>query len=67
MVINFTNKKRRLAKAGKQTSWAPFWAVLRKYGKGKRVHPSAITHVKRSWRTKRLKIKPRKMRKDYLG
>ena len=61
------NKKRRLGKAEKQTTWAPFWAVLRKYGKGKKMHPSQITHVKRSWRTKRLKIKPRKLRKDYLG
>jgi ribosomal protein L39E len=67
MVINFTNKKRRLAKAGTQTTWAPFWAVVRKYGQGKKTHPSAITHVKRSWRNKRLKLKPRKMRKDYLG
>lgn len=64
---NYTSKKRKLSKAGKQTSWAPYWAVLRKFGNGKRVHPSVITHVKRSWRTKRLKIKPRKLKKDYLG
>ena len=61
------SKKQHLDKAGKQTKWAPFWAVLRKYGKGKRVHPSAITHVKRSWRTRKLKIKPRNIRKDFLG
>lgn len=66
-MANYTNKKRRLAKAGTQTSWAPFWAVLRKFGKGKRAHPSVITHVKRSWRTKRLRLKPRKLRKDFLG
>lgn len=66
-MVSTTNKKRRLSKAGNQTSWAPFWAVLRKYGKGRRVHPSQITHVKRSWRNKRLKLKPRKMRKDFLG
>jgi ribosomal protein L39E len=61
------SKKRHLEKAGKQTSWAPFWSVLRKYGAGKRIHPSRITHVKRNWRHKKLKIKPRKMRKDFLG
>lgn len=61
------SKKRHLEVHGRQTKWAPFWTVVRKYGNGKKIHPSAITHVKRSWRTKRLKIKPRKMRKDYLG
>lgn len=61
------SKKRHLQKAGKQIKWAPFWAVLRKFGKGKRVHPSAITHKRRNWRRDSLKIKPRKVRKDYLG
>ena len=60
-------KKRHLEKAGKRTKWAPFWAVLRKFGQGKRVHPSAITHVKRSWRTRKLKIKPRRVKKEYSG
>jgi len=64
---NRSSKKRHLAKAGKQTKWAPFWAVLKKYGKGKKVHPSAMTHVKRNWRIRKLKIKPRRMRKDFLG
>ncbi len=62
-----SSKKRHLEKAGKQTKWAPFWAVLKKYGKGKKVHPSRITHVKRSWRIKKLKIKPRRTPKSYLG
>lgn len=44
------SKKLRLGKKGRQTNWAPIWAVLRKYGKGRRVHPSRITTVKRSWR-----------------
>jgi len=61
------SKKQHLEVAGKQTKWAPFWAVMRKFGKGKRVHPSTITHVKRSWRTRKLKIKPRSIRKDFLG
>ena len=62
-----SSKKRHLAKAGKQTKWAPWWAVIRKMGPGKKVHPSAITHVKRNWRSKKLKIKPRKMMKAHLG
>ena len=61
------SKKRHLDKQGKRTKWAPFWAVMKKNGAGKRVHPSAITHVKRNWRRKKLKIKPRGMRKDFLG
>ena len=43
-------KKKRLIKAGRQTKWAPFWAVFKTFGKGKRVHPSRLTHVKRTWR-----------------
>ena len=62
-----SSKKRHLAKAGKQTKWAPFWTVLKKYGAGKRVHPSAHTHVKRNWRVRKLKIKPRNNDKQYLG
>ena len=43
-------KKRRLIKLNKQTRWAPFWAVFKAFGKSKRVHPSRLTRVKRSWR-----------------
>lgn len=67
-----TRKKRyqrkvKLTVHGRRTKWAPFWAVLRKYGMGKRVHPSRITRLRRSWRTTKLKIKPRKMKKEHLG
>lgn len=60
-------KKIKLARAGKQTRWAPVWVVLKKLGKGKKVHPSAVTHVKRHWARTKLKIKPRKQRKQHLG
>ncbi|MEK6859472.1 MAG: 50S ribosomal protein L39e [Nanoarchaeota archaeon] len=60
-------KKIKLAKANKQTRWAPVWVVLKKFGKGKKVHPSAVTHVKRHWRRTKLKIKPRRQRKQHLG
>ncbi len=43
-------KKLRLSKVGRRTRWAPFWTVPRKYNKGRRVHPSRHTSVKRSWR-----------------
>jgi len=62
-----SSKKRHLDRAKRQTKWAPFWTVIKKFGKGKKVHPSAITHVKRSWRRTNLKIKPRKMAKKHLG
>jgi ribosomal protein L39E len=62
-----SSKKRHLDRAQRQTKWAPFWAVIKKFGKGKKVHPSKITHVRRSWRRHNLKIKPRKMKKAHLG
>ncbi len=48
-------RKKRLGKAAKHTKWAPFWVVFKKYGRGRRMHPSRITHVKRSWRRTKLK------------
>ena len=43
-------KKTRLAKRRKQTRWAPFWVIPKAFGKGRRVHPSRITKIKRNWR-----------------
>jgi len=60
-------KKIKLASANKLTRWAPIWVVIKKFGQGKRVHPSATTHQKRNWRVNKLKIKPRRMRKQQLG
>jgi ribosomal protein L39E len=51
-----SSKKKRLAKLGTQTKWAPFWTVPKKYGKGKRIHPSRHTATKRNWRRQRAKI-----------
>ena len=61
------NRKKHFERLRKQTKWAPFWAVLRKFGLGKRIHPSEITRVRRNWRRTKLKIGPRKIKKDYLG
>jgi len=47
---NKIGKKKKLAKRGRQTRWAPYWTVMKKYGKGRKVHPSRHTVVKRSWR-----------------
>jgi ribosomal protein L39E len=60
-------KKVKLMKAERQTKWAPVWVVLKKFGVGKRVHPSAITRYRRSWRRTKLHIKPRKQRKSHMG
>lgn len=62
-----TVKKEKLAKKARQTKWAPVWAVLKRYGKGKRIHPSAMTKHRRSWRRTKLHIKPRKIRKSHMG
>lgn len=60
-------RKIKLSSATKLIKWAPFWAVLRKAGKGKRAHPSSITKHRRHWRSVKLKIKPRCMHKNHLG
>lgn len=60
-------KKIKLSKMERRTKWAPMWVILKKFGPGKRVHPSAITRVRRSWRRTKLKIKPRREKKDYFG
>lgn len=67
MPIKYKGKKEKLTVKGKQTKWAPIWAVLRKFGTGKRVHPSAITHHRRSWKRTKLHIKPGKRRKSHFG
>ena len=41
MPIKNPQKKAKLMKKARQTKWAPVWAVLKKYGPGKRVHPSS--------------------------
>jgi ribosomal protein L39E len=48
-------KKIRLAKKGKQTRWAPFWIIPKIFGQGRRVHPSRLTKIKRSWRRTKIK------------
>lgn len=62
-------KKTKLAVKGRQTKWAPVWALLRKFGtsSAKFHHVSEITNRKRSWRRTKLHIKPRKIRKSHLG
>ncbi len=60
-------KKIKLSKANKRTRWAPVWVVLKKFGMGKRIHPSAMTANRRNWRRTKLKIKPRRQKKPQLG
>ncbi len=49
-------RKQRLMKKGRQTKWAPFWLIPKIFGKGRRVHPSRATKVKRHWRRTKLKV-----------
>jgi len=60
-------KKSHLAKQKKRTKWAPFWTIFRVFGSGKKIHPSRITRIKRSWRKTKLKIKPRRYSRKYGG
>ncbi len=60
-------KKIKLSKQGKRTKWAPIFVVLKKFGKGKKIHPSSVTSIRRNWRIHKLKIKPRRMKKQHLG
>ncbi len=48
--------KKRLTKAGRQTRWAPFWLIPKVFGPGRKVHPSRLNRIKRTWR--RGKIRP---------
>ncbi|MCS7134626.1 MAG: hypothetical protein NZ889_02095 [Candidatus Pacearchaeota archaeon] len=50
-------KKIRLGKLTRRTRWAPFWIVFKALGKGKKVHPSHFTRIKRHWRKKKIKKK----------
>ncbi len=67
MGIKNQKKKAILAKKERQTKWAPVWAVLKKFGMGKRVHPSTMTRNRRNWRRTKLHIKPRKQKKSHFG
>ncbi|MCX6750792.1 MAG: hypothetical protein NTZ83_05015 [Candidatus Pacearchaeota archaeon] len=67
MPIKNKQKKSRLAVYGRRTKWAPVWAVIKKFGAGKRVHPSIMTKQKRSWRRTKLHVKPYKRRKSHFG
>lgn len=49
-------RKKRLIKKNGQTKWAPFWTVVKAFGKGRRIHPSRLTVVKRSWRRSKTKV-----------
>jgi len=60
-------KKIKLAVHNRRTKWAPIWAVIKKFGTGKKVHPSSITKHRRHWRRTKLRIKPRIARKQQLG
>ena len=60
-------KKVKLGVRTRQTKWAPIWAVVRKYGAKKKVHPSSMTKNRRHWRRTKLRIKPRKARRAHLG
>lgn len=60
-------KKVKLGVHGRRVKWAPVWTVIKKYGQGKRIHPSKMTRVKRSWRQIKLKVKPRRIHKRFIG
>lgn len=67
MGIKNQAKKAALARYAKRARWAPVWVVLKKFGTGKRIHPSAITRHRRSWRRTKLHIKPRRQKKSHFG
>lgn len=67
MGIKNAQKKTKLAVKARQTKWAPVWTVLKKFGPGKRIHPSSMTRQKRSWRRTKLHITPRRQKKSHFG
>ncbi len=67
MGIKYKGKKEKLTKLGRRTKWAPIWAVLKKFGPNKRIHPSVMTRHKRSWKRTKLHVKPGIRRKSHFG
>jgi len=67
MGITKEGRKEKLTTKGRRSKWAPVWAVFRKFGMNKKVHPSSITRHRRSWRRTKLKIKPRRQQKSHFG
>jgi ribosomal protein L39E len=67
MGMKHVEKKVKLMKLGRRTKWAPIWAVLKKYGTGKRIHPSVMTKNRRSWRRTKLHLTPRRQKKSHFG
>lgn len=59
-------KKLRLGKQKKRTRWTPFWVIPKALGKGKKVHPSRLTRVKRSWRRTNIKRKIKRQEKRKI-
>jgi len=57
-------KKVKLSVHENRTKWAPFWVVLKKFGSGRKAHPSSVTKHRRHWRRTKLKISPRKQSKS---
>ena len=47
-------RKKRLIRAGRCVKWAPLFAVIRKFGVGKKIHPSRLSR-KRHWRRNTIK------------
>ncbi|MBS3089856.1 hypothetical protein J4461_03195 [Candidatus Pacearchaeota archaeon] len=60
-------KKIALGVAQRHTTWAPVWAVVKAFGKGKRKHPSELTVQRRQWRRTKLKAVPRRTPNKHLG
>jgi ribosomal protein L39E len=60
-------RKVKLSVHGRRTKWAPFWVVVKRFGKGKRVHPSYMTRLKRNWRRTKIRQKPFTDRKRQFG
>ncbi len=54
------NLKIRLAKLGRRTRWAPIFSVIRRYGLGKRIHPSELTRIKRNWKRRKIEKKAKR-------
>ncbi len=50
-----SGKKNRLARARRQTRWAPVWLIPKVFGPGRKVHPSRLNRIKRTWRRRSIR------------
>ena len=65
--LNLNSAQREYSNSDTKITIEETGTPKKKFGTGKKVHPSSITRLRRNWRQNKLKIKPRVSRRRQLG